>query len=119
MWVNPSRLRTTLYDRVGGYFSRKWSLNGLRGDVTVANLQDACLKLVDLARARARELQVDQQVERAQQPLSAKTALPTTNPNQRVLQHQTNQCADSFSNQTDARMETIASMHIRVLMVSV
>ena len=34
-------------------------------DVTLANLQDACLKLVPvvLARARARELQVDQQVE--------------------------------------------------------
>ena len=52
--------------------------SGLRDDVTVANLQDACLKLVVLARARARELQVDQQVERAQQPLSAKTAKPTT-----------------------------------------
>ena len=30
---------------------------------------------------RARELQVDQQVERAYQPLSAKTAVPTTKPN--------------------------------------
>ena len=40
--------------------------SGLRDDVTIANLQDACLKLVVLARARARELQVDQQVERAQ-----------------------------------------------------
>ena len=48
--------------------------SGLRDDVTIASLQDACLKLVLLARARARELQVDQQVERAQQPLSAKTA---------------------------------------------
>ena len=54
--------------------------SGLRDDVTVANLQDACLKLVVLARARARELQVDQQVELAQQPLSAKTAIPTTKP---------------------------------------
>ena len=54
--------------------------SGLRDDVTVANLQDACLKLVVLARARARELQVDQQVERAQQPLSAKTAIPSTKP---------------------------------------
>ena len=54
--------------------------SGLRDDVTVKNLQDACLKLVVLARARARELQVDQQVERAQQPLSAKTAIPTTKP---------------------------------------
>ena len=54
--------------------------SGLRDDVTIANLQDACLKLVVLARARARELQVDQQVERAQQPLSAKTAIPTTKP---------------------------------------
>ena len=54
--------------------------SGLRDDVTIANLQDACLKLVVLARARARELQVDQQVEHAQQPLSAKTAIPTTKP---------------------------------------
>ena len=54
--------------------------SGLRDDVTIANLQDACLKLVVLARARPRELQVDQQVERAQQPLSAKTAIPTTKP---------------------------------------
>ena len=52
--------------------------SGLRDDVTIANFQDACLKLVVLARARARELRVDQQVERAQQPLSAKTAIPTT-----------------------------------------
>ena len=54
--------------------------SGLRDDVTIANLQDACLNLVVLARARARELQFDQQVERAQQPLSAKTAIPTTKP---------------------------------------
>ena len=52
--------------------------SGLRDDVTIANLQDACLKSVVLARARARELQVDLQVECAQQPLSAKTAIPTT-----------------------------------------
>ena len=52
--------------------------SGLRDDVPVANLQEACLKLVVLARALARELQVDLQVERAQQPLSAKTAAPTT-----------------------------------------
>ena len=52
--------------------------SGLRDDVTIANLQGACLKLVVLARARARELQVDLQVERAQPPLSAKTAVPTT-----------------------------------------
>ena len=51
--------------------------SGLGDDVTVANLH---LKLVVLPRARARELQVDQQVERAQQPLSAKTAIPTTKP---------------------------------------
>ena len=54
--------------------------SGPRDDVTIANLQDACLKLVVLARARARELQVDQQVERAQQLLSAKTAIPTSKP---------------------------------------
>ena len=49
-----------------------------RDNVTIANLQEARLKLVVLARARARELQVDMQVEHAQQPLSAKTATPTT-----------------------------------------
>ena len=43
--------------------------SGLRDDVTIATLQDACLKFVVLARARARELQVDLQVERAHQPL--------------------------------------------------
>ena len=52
--------------------------SGLRDDVTIANLQEACLKLVVLARARARELQAYLQVERAQQPLSAKTAVPIT-----------------------------------------
>ena len=65
-------------------FTTEWVVifreSGLRDDVTVANLQDAFLKLVLLARARARELQVDQQVERAQQLLSAKTATPTTKP---------------------------------------
>ena len=54
--------------------------SGLRDDVTIANLQDAHLELVVLARARARELQVDKQVELAQRPLSAKTAIPTTKP---------------------------------------
>ena len=93
--------------------------SGLRDDVKVANLQDACLKLVVLARARARELHVDQQVERAQQPLCQPRQLfLLQNPSRRVLQHLTNQCADSFSNQMDARMETIASMRIRALMVS-
>ena len=37
--------------------------SGLRDEVTIANLQEACLELVVLARARARELQVDMQVE--------------------------------------------------------
>ena len=39
-------------------------------------------------------------------------------PNLRVRQRQTNQSVDSFSNQTDARMEIIASMPIRALMAS-
>ena len=43
-------------------FSRE---SGLRDDVTTANLQEACLKLVVLARACARELQIDLQVERS------------------------------------------------------
>ena len=89
---------------------------GLRDDATVANLQDACLKLVVLARARARELQGDQQVERAQQPLSAKTAVPMTKPKP---QRPTSQFAVSFANQMDARLETIVSMHIPILMGSV
>ena len=92
---------------------------GLRDDVTIASLQDACLKLVVLARARARELQVDQQVERAQQPLSAKTAaIPTTKPKPKSAPAPANQCVAYFSNQMDARMETIASMLTRALMVS-
>ena len=52
--------------------------SGLQDDVTIANFHDPCLKLVVLARAQARELQVDLQVKHAQQPLSAKTAVPTT-----------------------------------------
>ena len=92
----------------------------LRDDVTIANLQDACLKLVVLARARARELQVDQQVERAQQPLSAKTAIPTTKPKPKgSTQRQINQFVVSFSNQMDARMEIHASMHTPAPMGSV
>ena len=39
--------------------------SGLQDDVTIQNLQDACLKLVVAARARARELQVDMQLEKA------------------------------------------------------
>ena len=49
-----------------------------RNDVTITNLQEACLKLVVLARARALELQVDMQVERAHQPVAAKTVAPIT-----------------------------------------
>ena len=37
--------------------------SGLRDDVSVENLREACLQLVVCARARARELQVDVQVE--------------------------------------------------------
>ena len=73
--------------------------SGLRDDVTIANLQDLCLKLVGLARARARELQVDLPVEHAQQPLSAKTATPTTKSKSKALSQcliMTNQSADSF-----------------------
>ena len=50
--------------------------SGLRHDVTVASLQEARLKMAVLARARAREPQVDLQV--AQQRLSTKTTAPTT-----------------------------------------
>ena len=88
--------------------------SGPRDDVTIANLQDACLKSVVLARARARALQVDQQVERAQQPLSVQSLSPN-----RRAQRRTNKCVVSSRNQMDARMEIIASMHTLVLMGSV
>ena len=93
--------------------------SGLRDDVTIANLQDACLKLVVLARARARELQVDQQVERAQRPCQPKQPSRPPSPRLKELQRRTNQSVVSFSNQMDARMEIIASMHTRVPMGSV
>ena len=51
--------------------------SGLRDDVSIANLQEACLKLVVLATARAREPYVDWQVERSSNPAVAKTAAPT------------------------------------------
>ena len=52
--------------------------SGLRDDVTVDNLREACLQLVVCARARARELQVDVQVERASRAVvSANTVTPT------------------------------------------
>ena len=52
--------------------------SGLRDDVSVENLREACLRLVVCARARARELQVDVQVERASRAVvSANTVTPT------------------------------------------
>ena len=45
--------------------------SGLRDDVSVENLREACLQLVVCARARARELQVDVQVERASRAVVA------------------------------------------------
>ena len=52
--------------------------SGLRDDVSVENLREACLQLVVCARARARELQVDVQVERASRAVvSANTVTPT------------------------------------------
>ena len=52
--------------------------SGLRDDVSVANLREACLQLVVCARARARELQVDVQVERASRAVvAANTVTPT------------------------------------------
>ena len=45
--------------------------SGLRDDVSVDNLREACLQLVVCARARARELQVDVQVERASRAVVA------------------------------------------------
>ena len=52
--------------------------SGLRDDVSVENLREACLQLAVCARARARELQVDVQVERASRAVvSANTVTPT------------------------------------------
>ena len=52
--------------------------SGLRDDVSVENLREACLQLVVCARARARELQVDVQVERASRAVvAANTVTPT------------------------------------------
>ena len=52
--------------------------SGLRDDVSVENLREACLQLVICARARARELQVDVQVERAScAVVAANTVTPT------------------------------------------
>ena len=52
--------------------------SGLRDDVSVNNLREACLQLVVCARARARELQVDVQVERASRAVvTANTGIPT------------------------------------------
>ena len=51
--------------------------SGLRDDVSVENLREACLQLVVCARARARELQVDVQVERASRAVvTANTGTP-------------------------------------------
>ena len=52
--------------------------SGLRDDVSVENLREACLQLVVCARAMARELQVDVQVERASRAVvTANTVTPT------------------------------------------
>ena len=52
--------------------------SGLRDDVSVENLREACLQLVVCARARARELQVDVQIERASRAVvAANTVTPT------------------------------------------
>ena len=51
--------------------------SGLRDDVSVENLREACLQLVVCARARARELQVDVHVERASRAVvAANTVTP-------------------------------------------
>ena len=52
--------------------------SGLRDDVSVENLREACLQLVVCARARARELQIDVHVERASRAVvAANTVTPT------------------------------------------
>ena len=57
---NPCSHRQPIHDWVGRNLQ-----SGLRDDVAIQKLQDACLKLVVAARARAQKLQVDMQVEKA------------------------------------------------------
>ena len=49
--------------------------SGFRDDVTVHRLQDACLKLVVFARARAHDMQVDFQVEKANEAIVPKSVV--------------------------------------------
>ena len=60
-------------------FMHEWVVifreGSLRDDVTVQNLQAACLKLVVAARVRARELQVDPPVEKANKAIVANAVI--------------------------------------------
>ena len=86
--IEPTRAMAVLMNvgkplqTTGNIFMTEWVAifreSGLRDDVTIANLQEACLKLVVLAQAQAQELQVDMQVEQAHQPAITKTVSPTT-----------------------------------------
>ena len=61
--------------------------SGLRDDVSIANLQEARLKLVVLAKTQARELHVDWQVERANNTAAAQTAVPTAKSKGKPMQN--------------------------------
>ena len=80
--------------------------SGLRDDVTI------------LVRARARELQVDQQVERAQQPLSARTAISTTKSKPKGNAETDKPVCRFFLKPDGCKNGDIASMHIPVPMGS-
>ena len=67
--------RQHLHDRMSGDISQEWT-QGRRDRCQ----PPACLKLVVLARARARELQVDQQVERDNNLCQPRLLIPTTKP---------------------------------------
>ena len=83
--------------------------------MTIANLQDACLKLVVLARARARELQLINKLNVPNNLCQPRPPFQPLSPSLKDLQRRTKQSAVSFLSQMDARMEITASMHIFVL----
>ena len=95
--------------------------SGLRDDVTIANLQDACLRLSSLSQSLCT---------RTTSGSSSGTCPATTiqprlpsrqpSPSPSLRQRPTSQSVcRSFSNQTDAGMEILASMHILAPMAGV
>ena len=89
--------------------------SGLRDDVSVENLREACLQLVVCARARARELQVDVQVERASR---AVVAANTVTPNKGRPTLAMESAVSSSSRLKGVSLGMSANINIRARMVS-